>query len=298
MNGNDNGQKRPTGGMDFAGAARFLDRAIAAGCNLLELRSSGPEGVESVCSWDLPGVTVDEADECARNDSVGRTGQVRYLLAARKEGSPDLWGRWAFVLDAGSGNFGEENATLAGIVVECIRDKRDVTKMALGYTESLFARFQQMLEFHGAVAAKAEEKHMAMLELMENLVSHQDDRKLKHAEMELHALTTKRMIDTFTPLIPAAANRLLGHLTGTPAPLAAEAMSEFLKSFTPEQLAYFAEKMNPGQLVAFSEMMRTVANQETKKEQEEAGYREERARGAGPSATSGTNATVNGGGVG
>lgn len=270
---NDNGKPRTQTGLDFAQAARFLDRALSAGATLLELRSTGPEGQEPVCSWDLPGATVDEADDAAQNDAVGRSGSVRYILCAI---NPDgkVWGRHAFVLQAGAGNFAEENATLAGIVVECIRDKRDMTKMALGYTENLFGRFQEMLEFHGAVAAKSEEKHMQMLSLMEELISHKDERDTKRRENELTAETTRTMVRTFAPLIPAAANRLLGKFTGTPAPLGDHAMREFLKSFTPDQLAYFGERMTPEQLAAFSEMISTIGKEEETKERDEAKDRE------------------------
>lgn len=271
---NTNGKKQSQTGLDFTSASRFLDRALGAGCTLLELRSTGPEGQEPVCSWDLPGVTIDDANDAAENDVIGRSGTVRYLLCAVKPDGKTIWGRHAFVLSAGAGNFAEENATLAGIVVECIRDKRDMTKMALGYTENLFGRFQEMLEFHGAIAQKSEEKHMEMLSLMEQLISHKDERDLKKRENELTAETTRTMVRTFAPLIPAAANRLLGRVTGTPAPLGDHVMREFLKSFTPEQLAYFAERMSPEQLATFGEMVSTIGKEETEKEVQEARDRE------------------------
>ncbi len=262
-------KKRSLLGLDHAGASRFIDRAVAAGCTLLELRlaGSGIDAHEPVLSWPLPGAPIDEADDAAQNDAVGRTGAVRYSLVASK-GS--VWGRYGFIIDAGAGILGAENATMQGMLLEALRDKREAVRMSNAVVETFFHRSQQMIEFHAEQSAKAEEKHMAMIDMLEQMISGKADRDLKAREMELHGETTKKMVDGFMPLVPVAANRLLGHFTGTPAPLGPEMIRAFLKSFPPEQLAKMAEGMTPEQIATFSEIMRTIADEETKKETKEA----------------------------
>lgn len=230
----------------------FLQRNTGAEFDLCDalrelVRSFAPSEVGDV------GAAADLILDACKDDAHGKTGRVRFELVATKEGKRA--GRHAISIDAGAGTLGQEDATIQGVLIECLRDKRDVMRMAFAHREEIDRRQDQMLALFHQQAAKSEEQRIKTFEVLEELISHKAERDLATRKADMEHRSTARMMEAFAPLIPAAANRLLGTATGTTAPLGPEMLGEFLRSFSVEQLAEIATKMNPMQQAAFFEIV-------------------------------------------
>src|ERR1700675_3027017 len=109
----------------------FIERAQKAGIGHVVLYAAGATDNGIVLPLPLSDMAseraADEAFDAAKNDTAGKTGLCRYALVALRDGAQ--WGRCAFVIDAGRGNFDIDDVSMRALVVEEIRDKRDMLRM-------------------------------------------------------------------------------------------------------------------------------------------------------------------------
>ncbi len=248
---------------------RFLERVLQAGgvsvdvCDASSIDKAIIRGFE-------PGEVADgeafaEAVlETCRLDAVGRTGRLRFELVATRDGK--RWGRHSIVMDAGGAPaFGTDDANMAGIIVELIRDKRAVTQMAFAHTDAMFLRQGQMLELTQKQLVNAEEQRIKVFETLEQLIDNKAKRDLDASKQASDQRTQAKMIESVTPLIPAALNKLLGFASGKPNLLGGKALTQFMKSLTEDQMVTIAQTLDPAQQAALFQIAE-AAEEEAKKD--------------------------------
>lgn len=200
-------------------------------------------------------------DVCRRDASEGKSGRVRYEIIASKEGK--RLGRQALSIDTGRhGEFSLDDANAQGVLIECIRDKRDIMRMAFAHQEELFKRLAQQLELMASEKKAVEEMRLKMFDAYEYVLSGKSEREIHTMKAQSEAKAVGRMVEAFVPLLPAAANRLLSKATGQKAPLLPESLKSLLGSFDEEQLSNILPHLKPAQQAALLEIMSANAEAE------------------------------------
>ena len=129
-------------------------------------------------------------------------------MAQKKTGQ--AWGRQSIAIDAGKGDFEREDADLRGIIVECIRDRRESQRMCMNYTEGLISKYAQQLDTYAVQLSHAMDSQLKVIEVLERLKSDALQRDLAMRKAAVTERNQERMVETFIPIVPALANRLMG----------------------------------------------------------------------------------------
>lgn len=241
----------------------FLKRANELGDVVADLCDTGEKSTGIVRSFEPgeiqnPETCADTILDAVKSDAIGRSGKVRYELVGVRGGK--RWGRQAILIDAGGGaSFGAEDASMAGIVVECIRDKRDLMRMSIAHTDNIMARMQTMLDMQAKQLIAVEEQRVEIFRVLEDLTQNRHARDLANKAQEADQKTTSRLVEDLVPLFPALVNRLAGKRTGDPLTMAPEMVASLLGSLDEGQIEKIASALHPMQAAAFFEFMQAAA---------------------------------------
>lgn len=246
-------------------AAQFFRRCLAARVSDVSLYASSLSDAAIVHTFEgvLERDPMDlglEAVGLAQSDAAGKSGAVRFEIIACREAGQQ-WGRQVLVIDGGAGSFDTDDVTIKGLMVEMIRDRRDMTRMTLSYNESLFDRMQQQNDMMAQQIVRADEIRLKMFEVLENLTTEKHRRDLETRRAAHNERSRERMVESFVPLVPALMNKFVGHTSGKPAELSAapaaaptDPVSLFVKSITQEQVGKIFPLLSPSQQGALVEL--------------------------------------------
>lgn len=242
----------------------FLKRANELGGVVIDVCDTGASTAGIVRSFEPDEVvdvesTTDQILDIVKSDALGRSGKVRYELVGVRDGK--RWGRQAVIIDAGTSTaLGLEDATQAGITIECMRDRREIMRMSMGQTQQIMARMESMLAMQQEEKIELEKQRVQMFGLLEELTQAKHARELAAKEQEASHKQSQKLVEELTTLFPSFANRLIGHVKpDDPAAMAPEMISSLLGSLDEKQLEMIASALHPMQAAAFFEFMQATA---------------------------------------
>lgn len=217
-------------------------------------------------------------DVCRQDLAAGRSGLVRFEVIATDAGGKRV-ARYAFAIDAGrQRDLTLEDASIATVLVECLRHNRMLVQMTHGHTEEIMRRMGQQLEMAHAQTANVEKQRLQQFEILELLLSNQTERNIQIEKAKAEAKASEQITRSITPIIPSLLGRFVAKQTGEKAPLLPESVRQFMGSIREDQFDGILNALDPGQRAALMEVMIAF------KESEDAGAP---ATQAGASATNG-----------
>jgi hypothetical protein len=192
-------------------------------------------------------------DVCRQDIQAGRSGRVRFEVVLTHTGKRVA--RFAFAIDAGKPeDFSLNDANAATVLIETLRHNRTLMQMAVGHTEEMFRRMGNQLELSQRMTEATEQTRLKQWEVLELLLSNQTERDIRVEQAKSEAKATGKMVDSFTPLIPALLNRLVAGKTGQQA-LLPESVKKLLGSIREDQIDKITQGLDPAQQAALMEIM-------------------------------------------
>lgn len=199
-------------------AVRFLERAKKKGIPHVDLFACGSidNAIVQSFAFEEDGsceVIADDAFLAAQGDTAGRSGSLRFELVAHKSGKQ--WGRFPFTVDAGDAQFDTEDASVRGLLVEAIRDKREAYAMALTHTQSMFERFETFVNTLAKQVEAGEEIKLKCFELFAQLSDNKAARDREDEKLRLEVETQRHLIESFKPALGLGLAKILGPASPT-----------------------------------------------------------------------------------
>lgn len=260
---------------------RWIRKQLGASGTLVRMvlrHASGPK-TAAVCEFEVDSKTTaeDYASSimmAATDDANGLGGIHKYSLASYYVERPEApRERFSFRIIAeqndedGMDDLATEDASGKGITSQLMRHNEAIMRVSTMGTNDLIRHYQAMLAAQMARNGELEERYNTMVGMAEELASLKHERDLATLRATHDMKQKDQMVEKGMLLLPTLINKMTGKkLLPENTSAEKEALLQFGKSLSPEQLEKMSQVLSPVQFITVIELLKSVMGEDKKED--------------------------------
>lgn len=216
---------------------------------------------------------VDAVDQALTTDASGMTGVQRYLLVpvaagVGDDGAPRMLGRLPIRYrgqpteedDSAS----SEPANARGLLAQSQRHTEAFARMAISQTATIAGVQERMISRLADINERLMDKHVEVLELVEELSSHKHERAIEEKREESKAATRQLFAKQLVPMLATIVRKFTGATPAGMLPPEVTQLRTLLESLTEQQQTQLQSILTPAQVITVVDIMDRLDPQEEK----------------------------------
>jgi len=212
-----------------------------------------------------------DVDEQLGTDADGLTGTQRYMLfcVTGDDDNPKRLGRLPLRYrgqpeDGDADEISSEPATAKGLLAQSQRHTEAFARLAIGQMAPLAGVQERMISRLADMNDKMMDKHVELLELVEELSSHKHARQLEEKREEGKQATRAIFAKQLMPMIATIVRKATGATPAGALPPEVAQIKTLLESLTDQQQEQLQAILSPAQVIAFVDLFDQMDAKEEK----------------------------------